>query len=425
MKKLLMPLLLGLFIGSQVKAQSVVSPEGDASYAVNYPSGKDDLVTPEDQDDAGRSKTFSRTFPADASDKVSLNNQFGSIVVKIWDRKEVRADVSIVAYSNNAGDAQKLLEEVSVEASKSGGEISWLTKFAQRNNNWGSGSRNGRKWRREVKVRYVVFMPAANALNVSQQYGDVTLGDFSAPLYAKVQYGNLKATNLRNANNYISVQYGRTDVLELNSATIKHQYGSGLSLGNVGNLNLTAQYVRADIKAVKGEAVIRQQYGDGLTMGTVGQLTLDAQYTKVRVADVRRTANNIKIQYGSLDIGNITDLTLKAQYTGVVIGTLSGNALLNAQYNNLSVGRVGEGCKKLVVDAQYVNVSLNFADNYQGTLDVQTSYGGFNFENRVSARLSGGEDRDGSTTKSYTGKIGNGSTNYVKVKSAYGSVSFK
>ncbi len=424
MKMLLQLLIWGLIIGNHVQAQTEIAPEGDA-YAVNYTADKEILVDAEDQDDAGRSKTFSRTFPANQSDKVNLNNQFGSIVVKIWDRKEVKADVHIVAYSNSDGEAQKLLEEVDVEASKSGGEISYATKFGQRDKNWGSGSRNGRKWRREVKVNYVVYMPAANALNVSQQYGDVTIGDFTAPLFAKVQYGNLKATSLRNANNYISVQYGRTDVLELNNATIKHQYGSGLSLGNVGTLNLTAQYVKSDIRAVKGEAIIKQQYGSGLTIGSVGQLTLDAQYTKVRVQEVKRNTNTIKIQYGSLDIGSLTDVNLKAQYTGVNIGSLSGDAILNAQYNNLSVARVGSGCKKLIVDAQYVNVALTFAEGYQGAIDVQTSYAGFNYGNNVSVRQTGNDDGGHSNTKSYTGKIGNGSSGYVKVKSAYGSVSFK
>lgn len=424
MKRLLLLLVWGLIIGNQVQAQTEISPEGDA-YAVNYTADKDVWVPDTDQDDAGRSKSFSRTFPASQSDKVNLNNQFGSILIKIWDRKEVKADVHIVAYSNNDGEARKLLDEVDIEASKTGGDISYATNFAQRNKNWGSGSRNGRKWRREVKVNYVVYMPAANALNVSQQYGDVTIGDLTAPLSAKVQYGNLKAISLRNANNYISVQYGRTDVLELNNATIKHQYGSGLSLGNVGTLNLTAQYVKSDIRAVKGEAVIKQQYGSGLTIGSVGQLTLDAQYTNVRVQDVKRNTNTVKIQYGTLDIGSITDLVLKAQYTGVNIGSLSGDASLNAQYNNLRIAKVGESCRTLVVDAQYVNVSLTFAEGYQGGLDVQTSYAGFNYGNKVSARQTSNDDGGHSNTKSYTGRIGNGSANHVKVKSAYGSISFK
>lgn len=383
MKKLMFSVLCLSLSLSLVKAQTAPAA---AVYAVNTNVDNEFNTTVQDDDQPGRSKTFSKSFPADQSDKVNLNNQFGSIVIKIWDRKEVKADIQITAFSNNEGDEQKLLDEVTVDAGKSGSLISFNTKIADRSRNWGSGSRNGRKWRREVKINYVVYMPAVNPLNVSMQYGNVTMGDFSAPLSANVQYGNFKAGNLSSSNNNISVQYGNTDVMQINRATIKHQYGSGLTLGTVGSLNLTAQYVRADIKTITGDAVITQQYGDGLTLGTVGRLILNAQYAKVN------------------------------------IGNLTGNGTFDIQYNNLNIARVAESCKRLIVDAQYVNTSIDFSENYNASLDVETSYAGFNHGSSVSAKTTGDDD---SMTKNYTGKIGNGSSNYVKVKSAYGSITFK
>jgi hypothetical protein len=421
MKKLMFSIACLLLATSLAQAQT---EPATAAYAVNTNVDQRTESTVQDDDQPGKSKSFSKSFPADQSDKVSLSNQYGSILIKTWDRKEVKVDIQIQAYSNNEEDTQKLLDEVSIEAAKAGDLISFNTRISDRNNNWGSGSRNGRKWRREVKVNYVVYMPAANALNVSQQYGNVTMGDFSGPLSAKVQYGNFKAGNLSNSNNYLSVQYGNTEVLQINRATIKHQYGSGLSLGTVGSLNLSAQYVKADIKAITGDAVIKQQYGEGLTLGTVGALTLNAQYTKVRIQNAKGNTNAIKIQYGGLDIGSIENLNLNAQYTGVSIANLAGDGTFDVQYNNLNILRISEACKRLTVDAQYVNVSLNFTDNYNANLDVQTSYAGFSHGNAVAARLTSGDD-DGSSTKNYTGKIGNGSSNYVKVKSAYGSVSLK
>jgi hypothetical protein len=421
MKKFMLNLSCLLLTISLAQAQTEITAP---VYALNRNVDKSTASEVQDDDQPGRSKSFSKTFAADQSDKINLSNEYGSIVIKTWDRKEVKVDVQILAYSNNEEDTQKLLDEVSIDAGKSGDLISFTTKISGRNNNWGVGSRNGRKWRREVRINYVVYMPAVNALNVSQQYGNVTMADFSGPLSAKVQYGNFKAGNLSNSNNYLSVQYGNTEVVQINRATIKHQYGSGLSLGTVGALNLTAQYVKTDIKAITGDAVINQEYGEGLTLGTVGHLTLDAQYTKVRIQSIKGNRNIIRIQYGGLDIGSIEDLNLNAQYTGVSIGSLGGNATFDMQYNNLNIQHVAESCRRLTVDAQYVNVSLNFADNYNASLDVQTSYAGFNHGSSVAARLTGADDGD-SSTKNYTGKIGNGSSNYVKVKSSYGSVTFK
>jgi hypothetical protein len=425
MKKTISILSCLLLTASLVQAQTEDMPQTPPAnvYAVNTNVDRS-LNTNQEDDPTGRSKTFSKTFTADQSDKINLSNQYGSIVIKTWDRREVKADVQITAYSNNDSDAQKLLDEVNIEASKSGDQIGFATRIEDTRGNWGSGTRNGRKWRREVKVNYVVYMPASNPLNVSQQYGNVTMGDFSGPVNAKVQYGNFKAGNLSSASTNLSVQYGNTDVLQMNRATIKQQYGSGLTIGTVGTLNLSTQYAKTDIKTITGEAVIKQQYGDGLTLGTVGQLTLNAQYTKVKIQSVKRNTNAIKIQYGGLEIGSIDNLNLSAQYTGVSIANLAGDCNFNVQYNNLNVQQVSEACKRLIVDAQYVKVALNFADNYNANVDVQTSYASFTHGNTVAARQVGADDDD-SSTKIYSGKIGNGSTNYVKVKSAYGNVSFQ
>jgi hypothetical protein len=385
MKKLMFSmaflLLSAKLLQAQTEAQSPV-------YARTAPVEQPTMDPVQADDDAGRSKTFSKTFPAGESDRLSLSNQYGSILIKTWDRKEIKADVQISAYSNNDADAQKLLDEVRIDAGKTGDQIAFSTKIGDERGNWGSGSRNGRKWRREVKVNYVVYMPLTNALVVSQQYGNVTMGDLSGPLTAKVQYGNFKAGNLSNLNNIISVQYGNTDITQINRATIKQQYGSDLSLG------------------------------------TVGQLVLDAQYTKVHIQNVKRAANTIKIQYGGLDIGSIENLTLKAQYTGVSIGNFAGEGSVDIQYNSLNIGQLSPRCKRLVVDAQYVNIAVGFPDNFNATFDLQTSYSNFNHGNSVSAKLNGNDDED-SNSKSYTGNVGNGAGAYLQVKSTYGSVSFK
>jgi hypothetical protein len=378
-------LLSANLLQAQTEAQTEVQ---SPVYARTAPQDQPSVEPVQADDDAGRSKTFSRTFPVSESDKVLLSNQYGSILIKTWDRHEVKAEIQITAYSNNDSDAQKLLDEVRIDAGKSGEQVSFNTKIGDERGNWGSGSRNGRKWRREVKVNYVVYMPAVNALSVSQQYGNVTMPDLSGPVSASVQYGNLKAGNLSSFNNNISVQYGNTDITQINRATI------------------------------------RQQYGTGLTLGTVGQLNLDAQYTKVHIQTVKRATNVIKIQYGGLDIGSIENLTLKAQYTGISIGNFAGEGNFDVQYNNLNIGQLGQRCKKLVVDAQYVNIAFGLADNFNATFDLRTSYSNFNHGSSVSAKVVGDDD-DSSSSKIYTGKIGNGSGAYLQVKSTYGSVSFK
>lgn len=375
------------------------------------------------EDDPSKAKSFTRTFPLGTADKVNLSNRYGSMVIRIWDRKEIKVDVDIRAYSNSEEDAQKLLDEVDIEAAKQGDQVVYKTNITSTNKNWGNGSRNGRRWRREVKVNYVVNMPAANALTLTQQYGNVDLQGLSGALSAKVQYGNFTAGNLSSNNNYITVQYGKTTIQQANKAVIKQQYGSGLKIETVGSLELNAQYSQVDVTTIKGNASIHQQYGSGLNIGSVDNLELDVQYASVDVNTIRGNAN-IKQQYNKLAIGTVGKLNLNSQYTGVTIGSLRGDGNFNMQYNTLSVANVGTGCKALNVDADYVNVNLAFANSFNASLDVETSYASFNYGDGISVNRQG-TDEGHSSTKRYTGRIGNGSGATVKVDSDYGSVTFK
>jgi len=416
-----------ILITSLVHAQNT----GDSSpviqqVAVNVPKVNQEpgaianSVQDGNDDDPMRTKTFSKSFPADNSDKIVLSNQYGSMQIKIWDKKEVKVDVDIKAYGNNDTEAQKLLDGVTIEAGKSGDQIAFKTKMEQ-SGNWGRGSNGKKKWRREVRISYVVYMPASNSLTMSQNYGDINMGDLSGPLYVKVQYGGFTAGNLSNTNNYISVQYGSTNIQSVNKAVVKHQYGSGLTITTAGTLDVDAQYTAVNLNTIKGNAVIKQQYGGGLTVGSVENIDLDAQYTNVKLGTVKGNAK-VHQQYNSLSIATVGKLDLDCQYANTSIGSLRGDGKFNMQYNKLSIDEVGTGCKNLNVDAAYVNISIGFNSGYNGDIDVRTSYASFKYDGDIMAKQIGDDD---SNSKSYTGKIGKGGGAIVKIKSDYGGVNLQ
>jgi hypothetical protein len=408
-------------------SQELQQPELPAhtDYAVNTNTNQhiqDPDQTQHSDDDAVRIRTISKTFPADRSDKVILGNQYGSMVIKVWDKREVKIEVTVKAFSNNEKEAQELIDQVNISAGKEGDIISCRTSIDQNNSGRWFSSRNRR---REVKVSYVVYLPATNALSLSQQYGSVNIDDFSGPLNAKVQYGDFIAGNLSDVANNISVQYGKTNIGELNKATIKQQYGSGLTIGTAGTLNLNAQYAGVSITTIKGDALIKQQYGSGLKIGSVNNLDLDVQYASVNIGTVKGNAT-IKQQYNSLTIGSAARLALRSQYTGVNIGALRGDGTFRMSYNNFTVAEISSACKRLTIDADYVDVSLNFGDSFNGDFNLQKSYGGFKYDNNVRLTSSSENEEDKhSTTKRYSGKIGNGGGSAVQIETTYGSVTFK
>ncbi|QNK62880.1 hypothetical protein H7F33_20475 [Pedobacter sp. PAMC26386] len=417
MKKLILAGML-LCSSSLVSAQdeTVLQINDAPVYAVNTNIQSTQGRSSRDKDDPMRLKTFSKSFPLSATDKINIHNQYGGMVIKVWDKKEVKIDVSIKAYSNDDKEAEKLIDQVNISAEKNGDLVTCKTVIGERNR-W-----SGRNRRREVKVNYVVYLPATNSLTLTQEFGNVNLDDFAGPLYAKVQYGDFNAGKLTSTNNYVSVQYGKTAIVEINKAVIKQQYGSGLTIETAGTLDLNAEYVTVRINTIRGDAVIRQQYGSGISIVNVNNLDLNAQYANVKIDNIRGNAE-IKQEYNSLKIGTVGKLNLNSQYANVNMGSLRGDGNFRMSYNNFDINEIGAGCKNLTIVADYVDTRLGFADNYHGDFFVRTSYSGFKAGNRVTARQQGEKDDDSS--KNYTGKIGSGGKANIHVKSEYGSVSFK
>ncbi|RZK46393.1 MAG: hypothetical protein EOO87_23650, partial [Pedobacter sp.] len=158
MKNLILSVSSFMLLATQVNAQeqqpavnaaTKVSTSTSYAYTVNdvknrvnvsYSSNGDQDVK---DDSPMRSKTFSKSFNLDKGDKINLNNQFGSITIKIWNKNEIKVDADIKAYAKSEDEAQKLLDDVSVNATKSGDLVAYKTNMGDRNGNWGSNVKNG------------------------------------------------------------------------------------------------------------------------------------------------------------------------------------------------------------------------------------------------------------------------------------------
>lgn len=408
------PVVSATIAKNSLSKTTAISTSSSTSVSYTYSSDQD-------SDDPMKAKSFSKSFSVDRGDKVNLSNQYGGMTIKTWDKNEVKVDVDIKAYANTEADAQRLLDNTSINASKSGDLVSFKTSIGD--GNWGSGSRNGKKWRKEVKVYYTVYMPSANALTASQEYGNINMDSFSGPTSIKVQYGNLTAGDLSNSNNYVSIQYGKCTLQDVNQARIRHQYGGGLVIASVGTLDLDAQYTSANITTIKNSAIIKHQYGGGLTIGSAGSLNLDLQYTSVNIGTVKGTAT-IKHQYGSgITIGTAGGaVDLDVQYAGVKIANLNGNLSTKIQYGSVNASNIDPAAKNINVNAQYSNVALGFDPGYSADFDVTVSYAGFKYGSNVTARKTSDDD---DLTKRYSGQIGKGGNSKVTVRSSYNSVTFK
>lgn len=395
MKNLILGVSALLLLSGGLRAQELAMSNASTPQSPIPPSAPEKIETLafsskkaqryKDSEDPSRTKTFSKSFVIDKNDKINISNVYGSLTIKTWDKNEIKYDATITAFGNTDSDAQELLDLTTISSNKSGDQVSFKTSISNGSNgNFGNGTRNGRRWRREVKVHATIYLPASVALTASQTYGGIAIDNFTGPTSLKVQYGSISGGDLSNSNNYISAQYSSVKFTNVNQATISQQYGSGLTINQINTIDLNAQYSAVNINTIKTTGKLSLQYGKGVSLGSAG------------------------------------DLTINAQYSPVTISQLEGNLISRNQYGRLSVEKVESGVKNIAVDGQYSQIRLGFSPSFSADLDVYVSYGQFISGAGINANKISSER----TTSRYNGTIGRGGSSRVSVKSTYNSVHF-
>jgi hypothetical protein len=222
-------------------------------------------------------KTISKSYTVDKDDKLRISNSYGKIIINIWQKNEVKVDVEIKASAGTDSRAQESLDEVHINDSKQGSLISFETVYDK------SNYRGQRGEKREVN--YTVYMPASNALDLKNSYGNTSIvSDFSGTVNIQQSYGSFKAQDLINASNNIRASYGDVTIDNLKSASMDISYGN-LKLGSVGKLNANLSYSPVRIDRVSGDLSLNLHYTGDLKIGKVDpqvkSIDINASYSSV------------------------------------------------------------------------------------------------------------------------------------------------
>lgn len=158
-------------------------------------------------------KEYSKSYPV-GSELLTVVNRFGEMKIETWDKNEIKVEARISVGASSNEYANQLLEQVGVEDEKTAGRIRFSTKFAV----WSDNTTGGH----EIRVDYTVHVPAAAKLYAENNYGPLTIGDYSGEAEFVSKYGTFTAGKLSNAT--LSVDYGKTKITELNDSRIKARY---------------------------------------------------------------------------------------------------------------------------------------------------------------------------------------------------------
>jgi hypothetical protein len=250
-----------------------------------------------------KKKNITKTFSVDSKDKLSINNQHGDVKVELWEKNEIKVDITITGYGSSEAKAQELLDNVEITDKREGDKISFKTFIDSDNNNWNWGNNwswNGKKddescncpkTKKGVEVNYTIHMPRTNALTVSNKYGKTIIPQFDAPLRVTSNYGSFTSDRLKGLDKDIFVQYGTSDIKQMNvdkadNLKLKNNYGS-VTLDDINNLDGTFQYSSGKIGRINETGKLNISYSDGVQLSemakTLKSLDIRSNYTAVKL----------------------------------------------------------------------------------------------------------------------------------------------
>jgi hypothetical protein len=183
-----------------------------------------------------KTKAVNKSYNVSSTDKLDIKNSFGSVEVHNWDKNEIKVDVAVEVSSNKEEFAQKLIDAINVSDSRSDGKVSFKTSI--------NNSSNSKDTKSTMAVNYDVYMPAANPLKISNEFGATNVADHTGEVDLTSKFGSLTTGSLKNIAK-ISVEFGKADFKSITNGNVSVKYSQAEFDKLVGNVKLNFEFCGA------------------------------------------------------------------------------------------------------------------------------------------------------------------------------------
>src|SRR4030095_8559854 len=196
-----------------------------------------------------KKKTYTKSYSLSSGDKISLFNQCGEMKLNTWDKNEIKVDVSITAKADDDQRAQQILDKITIEDGKNGGQVYFKTKVAK--DQWDNKDKSEKGMSKEEKkdkhrnegmeINYTVYLPAGNSLDAENQFGAMTVPDYRGEASLTSKFGSLKAGKINNGKS-VSVEFGKADIAQLNGGKLSIKFSSGTVTKLTGDVDAVFEF---------------------------------------------------------------------------------------------------------------------------------------------------------------------------------------
>jgi len=327
-----------------------------------------------------KEKKIERSFDVSKNAQLKIDNRFGNVEITTWNQNKIEITVIVTTNGNNEQEVQRRLDEITVDFSGSKSQVTALTKIGSSRSSWSIfGNRSGNV---NMKINYSVKMPAANSLDLRNDYGAINL-------------------NKLNGNAIITCNYGSFIIGELlgSSNTLNFDYTTNSTIGKAKNVTINADY---------SEFVLNE--GDNVIF--------KGNYTRSEFKEITSSLG-FEGSYGRVTVGKAKNFNGKTRYVTGSFGSITNNFVMNSNYGKITIDLLDKSFSNVNITARYTNIDISYSSGASFDLSTKLAYANLRTDDNIEFTLRSIQN----TRSEYEGYYGKkNSEKNIQITSDYGNV---
>ncbi|TYP75172.1 hypothetical protein [Aquimarina intermedia] len=331
-----------------------------------------------------KEKSLRKEFSVDKDALLEVDNAYGNVDVTTWDENRIVMEIKITVTGNDRERVDEKLRNISVLFNATAKQVTAKTIFDQEQNSWWSKFTN--TWSSSsslnMKINYTIKVPVTNSLDLTNDYGSITLDKTKGNTTINCDYGQIIIGELHGKENSIHMDYTKNSSIKyMTKGTINADY-SDFEIGTVNSVNLNADYTQSKF-------------------GNVGTLEYSCDY------------GGLKVDKAHIINGN-------GDYLNTKVGAITKLIDINADYGSITIDSLEDTMKSVYIKADYVGITIGYNQNSSFDFRLKTSYGNIGVNDQDLNVMKRNSDNSDKIYEGYYRQKNSG--NSITINSSYGGI---
>ncbi|MFP4366847.1 MAG: DUF4097 family beta strand repeat-containing protein [Bacteroidales bacterium] len=287
------------------------------------------------------SKTFEQIFPITGHASLEIENRYGSVDVRNWEKQEISVEVDVTVSHSDRETAERQLSYININFSQNENSVKAITEIDQRvSKQWTKWFSLGREGT-EIKIDYIIYTPRESDLKITHRYGDIFINEATGHTHIDLRYGNLQANQISRDNT--------RPLSEINLA-----YSTKATITEADWLQVNMKY--SDLLVTRCRALVAS-----------------SSYSKLQVDQASSIVTESR--YGEFNLGDINNFAAESAYTNYTINRVGNSIDVESRYGNIRVNDMPADFSKIRFISSYGNMRVGLSSAASYKIDASASYG--------------------------------------------------